>query len=57
MSKVYRPAEWIHNYAERQIRHYVVYRKVSYFTQSKRGNMFLERIISCIHSGVWLKKQ
>ncbi|WP_369800036.1 IS66 family transposase [Wolbachia endosymbiont of Ctenocephalides felis wCfeT] len=34
------------NYAERQIRHYVVYRKVSYFTQSKRGNMFLERIIS-----------
>ncbi len=34
------------NYAEQQIRHYVVYRKVSYFTQSKRGNMFLERIIS-----------
>ncbi|MGL9759658.1 MAG: IS66 family transposase, partial [Wolbachia sp.] len=29
-----------------QIRHYVVYRKNSYFTQSKRGNTFLERIIS-----------
>nr|WP_256466325.1 transposase [Wolbachia endosymbiont of Oedothorax gibbosus] len=34
------------NHAERQIRHYVVYRKNSYFTQSIRGNMFLERIIS-----------
>ncbi|MDE5064132.1 IS66-like element ISWen3 family transposase, partial [Wolbachia endosymbiont of Drosophila tristis] len=34
------------NHAERQIRHYVVYRKNSYFTQSKRGNTFLERIIS-----------
>ena len=34
------------NHAERQIRHYVVYRKNSYFTQSKRGNIFLERIIS-----------
>lgn len=34
------------NHAERQIRHYVVYRKNSYFTQSKRGNAFLERIIS-----------
>ncbi|UJQ21340.1 IS66 family transposase [Wolbachia endosymbiont of Delia radicum] len=34
------------NFAERQIRHYVVYRKNSYFTQSKRGNTFLERIIS-----------
>ncbi|WP_353271593.1 IS66-like element ISWen3 family transposase [Wolbachia endosymbiont (group A) of Rhorus exstirpatorius] len=34
------------NHAERQIRHYVVYRKNSYFTQSKQGNTFLERIIS-----------
>ncbi|ROT47012.1 hypothetical protein EDM02_05610 [Candidatus Cardinium hertigii] len=34
------------NRAERQIRHYVVYRKNAYFTQSERGNRFLERIIS-----------
>ncbi|MBS9529058.1 IS66 family transposase, partial [Wolbachia endosymbiont of Ceratitis capitata] len=34
------------NHAEQQIRHYVVYRKNSYFTQSERGNAFLERIIS-----------
>lgn len=34
------------NHAERQIRHYVVYRKNSYFTQSERGNHFLERVIS-----------
>jgi transposase len=34
------------NHAERQIRHYVVYRKNSYFTWSERGNRFLERIIS-----------
>ena len=34
------------NHAERQIRHYVLYRKNSYFTQSDRGNRFLERIIS-----------
>lgn len=34
------------NLAERQIRHYVVYRKNAYFTQSERGNRFLERIIS-----------
>ena len=34
------------NHAERQIRHYVIYRKNSYFTQSERGNIFLERIIS-----------
>lgn len=34
------------NHAERQIRHYVVYRKNSYFTQSERGNRFLERLIS-----------
>jgi hypothetical protein len=36
------------NHAERQIRHYVLYRKNSYFTQSERGNRFLERIISFI---------
>jgi len=34
------------NHAERQIRHYVVYRKNSYFTQSENGNRFLERMIS-----------
>ncbi|WP_253301901.1 IS66 family transposase [Wolbachia endosymbiont of Psylliodes chrysocephala] len=34
------------NHAEQQIRHYVLYRKNSYFTQSQRGNTFLERIIS-----------
>jgi transposase len=34
------------NHAERQIRHYVVYRKNSYHTWSARGNRFLERIIS-----------
>ena len=34
------------NHAEQQIRHYVTYRKNSYFTQSKRGNDFLERVIS-----------
>jgi hypothetical protein len=34
------------NLAERQIRHYVLYRKNCYFTQSERGNRFVERIIS-----------
>lgn len=34
------------NHAEQQIRHYVTYRKNSYFTQSDRGDRFLERIIS-----------
>lgn len=34
------------NHAERQIRHYVLYRKNSFFTQSERGNRFLERLIS-----------
>ena len=34
------------NHAEQQIRHYVTYRKNSYFTQSNRGKEFLERIIS-----------
>lgn len=34
------------NHVERQMRHYVVYRKNSYFAQSERGNMFLETIIS-----------
>lgn len=34
------------NHAEQQIRHYVIYRKNSYFTQSVRGNEFLERIMS-----------
>ena len=34
------------NHAEQQIRHYVVYRKNSYFSQSERGNRFLEIMIS-----------
>jgi hypothetical protein len=34
------------NHSDRQIRHYVVYRKNSYFKQSERGNTLLERIIS-----------
>ncbi|WP_419241835.1 hypothetical protein [Cardinium endosymbiont of Nabis limbatus] len=34
------------NLAERQISHYVVYRKNPYFTQSQRGDRFLERVIS-----------
>ena len=34
------------NHAERQIRHYVTYRKNSYFSQSDRGDRFLERTIS-----------
>ncbi len=34
------------NRAEQQIRHIVIYRKNSYFTQSDRGNIFLERITS-----------
>lgn len=34
------------NLAERQIKHYVVYRKNAYFTQSERGDRFLERLIT-----------
>jgi transposase len=34
------------NFAERQIKHYVKYRKNSYFTWSDRGDRFLERIKS-----------
>jgi len=34
------------NHAEQQLRHYVTYRKNSYFVQSERGERFLERIIS-----------
>ena len=34
------------NHAEQQIRHYVIYRKTSFFTQSDRGNRFLERLMS-----------
>ena len=34
------------NHAEQQVRHYVTYRKNSYFTQSDRGNKFLERVMS-----------
>lgn len=43
------------NHAERQLRGYVIYRKVSYFTQSERGNIFLERIISLYLT--WRQKQ
>ena len=34
------------NLAERQIKHFVKYRKNSYFTWSQRGDRFLERIKS-----------
>lgn len=34
------------NHAEQQIRHYVIYRKTSFFTQSDRGKHFLERLMS-----------
>ncbi len=34
------------NLAERQIRHYVVYRKKSFFTWSARGDRFIERMFS-----------
>lgn len=34
------------NHGERQIRKYVIYRKLSFGTQSKRGSRFIERIFS-----------
>ena len=34
------------NYAEQLIRHYVIWRKNCYGTQSKRGNQFVERILT-----------
>jgi transposase len=34
------------NHAERQIRKYVIYRKLSYGTKSERGSRFIERIFS-----------
>ncbi len=34
------------NQAERQLRHFVCKRKMSYFTQSARGERFLERVMS-----------
>jgi len=43
------------NHAEQQIRHYVTYRKNSYFTQSDRGNRFLERVISLYLT--WTKRK
>lgn len=36
------------NHAERQIRPYVIYRKLSFGTQSARGTKFLERIMSVV---------
>jgi transposase len=36
------------NHAERQIRPYVIYRKLSFGTQSTRGTKYLERIMSII---------
>ena len=38
--------ELTNNFAERQIKHFVKYRKNSYFTWSNRGDRFLERIKS-----------
>lgn len=34
------------NHAGQQIRYYVIYRKTSFFTQSDRGNRFLEKLMS-----------
>jgi transposase len=38
--------ETTNNLAERQIRRSVIYRKNSFFTWSKRGERFVERILS-----------
>ena len=38
--------ECTNNFAERQIKHFVKYRKNSYFTWSDRGDRFIERIKS-----------
>jgi transposase len=38
--------ETTNNLAERQIRRYVIYRKNSFFTWSKRGERFIERMLS-----------
>ncbi|WP_434732634.1 IS66 family transposase [Wolbachia endosymbiont of Zygogramma bicolorata] len=38
--------ETTNNLAERQIRRYVIYRKNSFFTWSKRGERFVERMLS-----------
>ena len=43
------------NHAEQQIRHYVTYRKNSYFTQSESGDRFLERVISLYLT--WKKRE
>ena len=43
------------NHAEQQIRHYVIYRKTSFFTQSDRGNRFLERLMSLFLT--WRKRE
>lgn len=34
------------NHAEQQIRYYVIWRKLSFGTQSERGNLFVERMMS-----------
>lgn len=36
------------NLAERMLRHYVIWRKQSFGTQSERGNRFIERIMSTV---------
>lgn len=36
------------NLAERTIRHYVIWRKISFGTQSKRGSEYAERIMTTV---------
>jgi transposase len=38
------------NHAEREIRAFVLWRKRSYGTQSERGNVFAERVMTVAHT-------
>lgn len=38
------------NHAERELRRFVLWRKRSFGTQSKRGNLFAERIMTVVHT-------
>ena len=42
----YKGIEPTNNQGERQLRKYVIYRKLSFGTQSKRGTRFIERVYS-----------
>lgn len=56
------PTEYHHdveptnNHAEREIRAFVLWRKRSYGTQSERGNLFAERIMTVVHTARKQKK-